>query len=58
MGGVLWTGLTHKGAEGNPCEQKRVIVDRLACWTTRDGGSASEVATAVRSVLDEYLTGQ
>jgi hypothetical protein len=49
--------LTHKGAEGNPGEQKRVIVDRLARRATRDGGNASEVATVVRSVLDEYLPG-
>lgn len=57
VGGVLWTGLTHKGAEGNPEEQKRVIVDRLARWATRDGGSATEVAAAVRSVMDEYVPG-
>jgi hypothetical protein len=58
VGGVLWTGLTHKGAEGNPDEQKRVIVDRLTRWATRGGGSASEVAMAVRSILDDYLPGQ
>ena len=58
VGGVLWTGLTHKGAEGNPEEQKRIIVDRLARWATRDGGDAAAVAAAVRSVLDEYLPGQ
>lgn len=30
IGSVLWTARTNKGAEGNPEEQKRVIVDRLA----------------------------
>jgi hypothetical protein len=54
----LWTGLIHKGVEKNRDEQKRVIVDRLARWATRDGGSAPEIAAAVRSVLDEYPPGQ
>lgn len=58
VGGVLWTGLTHKGAEGNPGEQKRIIADRLARWATRDGGNAASVAAAIRSVLDQYLPGQ
>jgi hypothetical protein len=55
VGGVLWTGLTHRGAEGNPDEQKRVIVDRLTRWATRDGGEASRSAAAIRSILDDYL---
>jgi hypothetical protein len=58
IGGVLWTGRTNKGAEGNPEEQKRVIVDRLARWATRDGGDTAIVAAAVRSVLEEYLPSQ
>ena len=58
VGGVLWTGLTDKKARGNPEEQKRVIVDRLTRWATRDGGDGSAVAAAVRAVLDEYLPGR
>jgi hypothetical protein len=57
-GGVLWTGLTNKGAKGNPEEQKRVVVDRLTRWATRDGGDGSAVAAAVHAVLDEYLPGR
>jgi hypothetical protein len=41
VGGVLWYGLTHRGGEGNPEEQKRVITDRLVRWATRDGGDSS-----------------
>jgi hypothetical protein len=55
VGGVLWYGLTHRGSEGNPEEQKRVITDRLVRWATRDGGDASQAAAAIRSVLDEHL---
>ena len=44
-------------AEGNVVEQKRVIVDRLVRWATRDGGDSSQVAAAIRAVLDEYLPG-
>ena len=55
VGGVLWHGLTHRGAEGNPAEQQRVIVDRLVRWATRDGGDGSQAASAVSAVLDEYL---
>ena len=40
VGGVMWTGLTSKAAQGNPGEQKRLITDRLTCWATRDGGDA------------------
>jgi hypothetical protein len=58
VGGVVWYGLTHRGAEGNPDEQKRVIVDRLVRWATRDGGDASQAAAAIRTVLDEYLPGR
>lgn len=58
VGGVLWYGLTHRGGLGNPVEQKRVIVERLARWATRDGGDASKVAAAVHAVLDEYLPGR
>jgi hypothetical protein len=58
VGGVLWYGLTHRGSEGSPEEQKRVITDRLARWATRDGGDAAEAAGAVRSVLDEFLPGR
>jgi hypothetical protein len=35
-------------------EQKRVIVDWLSRWATRDGADAA----AARSVPDEYLPGQ
>ena len=55
VGGVLWTGLTHRGAEGNPGEQKRVITDQLTRWATRDGGDAAQVAAAIRAVLDQYI---
>jgi len=47
--------LTHKRVEGNPEEQKHVIVDRITRWATRDGGDAPEVVAAVRAVLDQYL---
>ena len=57
VGGVLWYGLTHRGAEGNVAEQQRVIVDRLVKWATRDGGDSSQVARAIRAVLEEYLPG-
>ena len=55
VGGVLWYGLTHRGAEGNPAEQQRVIVDRLVRWATRDGRDGSLTASAVSAVLNEYL---
>jgi len=58
VGGVLWYGLTHRGGEGNPEEQKRVITDRLVRWATRDGGDSSRAAAAIRSVLDEHLAGR
>jgi hypothetical protein len=58
VGGVLWYGLTHRGGEGNPEEQKRVIADRLVRWATRDGGDAAEAATAIRPVLDQHLAGR
>jgi hypothetical protein len=58
VGGVLWTGLTHRGAEGNPAEQKRVITDQLTRWATRDGGDAGQVAAAIRAVLDRYIPGR
>jgi hypothetical protein len=54
-GDVLPTGLTHPGAEGNPEEQKRAIVNGLTRRATRHGGHASRVAAAIRSVLDEHL---
>ena len=57
VGGVLWYGLTHRGAEGNVVEQQRVIVDRLVKWATRDGGDSSQVGRAIRAVLEEYLPG-
>jgi hypothetical protein len=57
VGGVLWYGLTHRGGEGNTAEQKRVIVDRLVRWTTRDEGDGSQVAAAIGAVLDVYLPG-
>jgi hypothetical protein len=34
---VLWYGLTRRGGQGNPEEQKRAITDRLVRWATRDG---------------------
>ena len=55
---MLWYGLTHRGSEGSPEEQKRVITDRLVRWATRDGGDAAQAADAVRSVLDEFLPGR
>jgi hypothetical protein len=58
VGGVLWFGLTHRGAENDPTEQRRVIVDRLVRWATRNGGDGSRVAKAVSAVLDEYLPGR
>ena len=58
FGGVLWTGLTHRGAEGNPAEQKRVITDQLTRWATRAGGDAGQVAAAIRAVLDRYIPGR
>jgi len=57
VGDVLWYCLTHRGREGNPGGQKRVITDRLVRWATRDGGDSSRAAAAIRSVLDEYLAG-
>ena len=57
-GSGLWYGRTHPGGGGNPAEQKRVIVGRLIRWATRDGGDASQAATAIRTVLDEYLPGR
>jgi hypothetical protein len=58
VGGVLWHGLTHRGSEGSPQEQKRVITDRLVRWATRDGGDAAQAAGAVRPVLDDFLPGR
>lgn len=58
VGGVLWYGLTHRAGQGNPDEQRRVIIDRLTRWATRDGGDASSLATAIRAVLDESLPGR
>jgi hypothetical protein len=58
VGGALWYGLTHRGSEGNPEEQKRVITDRLVRWATRDGGDASRAAADIRLVLDEHLAGR
>jgi hypothetical protein len=58
VGGVLWYGLTHRSGEGNPDEQKRVIIDRLVRWATRDGGDAAGAATAIRPVLDQHLAGR
>jgi hypothetical protein len=55
VGGILWLGLTHKGSEGDPDEQKGVIAGRLADWATRDGGDADQAADAIRPVLDEFL---
>jgi hypothetical protein len=55
VGGVLWYGLTYKDAEGDTGHQKRVVVDRLVRWATRDGGSGTKVASALREVLDKYV---
>ena len=57
VGGVLWFGLTHRGAEKDPAEHRRVIVDRLVRWATRNGGDGSQVARELSAVLDEYLPG-
>ena len=58
VGGVLWTGLTHKAAQGNPDEQKRLIADRLTRWATRDGGDAGQAAAAIWAILETYLPGR
>lgn len=58
VGGVVWTGLTSKAAQGNPGEQKRLITDRLTRWATRDGGDAGQAAAAIRAVLNKYLPGR
>jgi hypothetical protein len=58
VGGVLWYGLTHRGGQGNPDEQKRVITDRLVRWATRDGGDSARAAAAIRPVLDQHLAGR
>ncbi len=58
VGGVLWYGLTHRGSEGNPAEQQRVITDRLVRWATRDGRNAAKTADAIRCVLEEHLPGR
>lgn len=55
VGGVIWSGLTHKGADGNPDEQKRVITDQLTRWATRDGGDAAQIAAAIGAILDKYV---
>ena len=55
VGGVLWYGLTHRGGLGNPAEQRRVIIDRLTRWATRDGGDGSAVAAAIGQALDGFL---
>jgi hypothetical protein len=55
VGGVLWHGLTYRGAAGDISQQKDVIVDRLTRWATRNGGSAAEVASTLREILDAYL---
>lgn len=58
VGGVLWYGLTHRGSEGNPEDQKRVITERLVQWATRDGGDGAQAAAALRTVLDQRLPGR
>lgn len=55
VGGVLWHGLTYRGAAGDIDQRKKVIVDRLTRWATRSGGSGAEVSHALYQVLDEYL---
>jgi hypothetical protein len=55
VGGILWYGLTYRGAEGDAEHQKRVIVERLVRWATRDDGSAMQVASALREALDKYM---
>ena len=46
VGGVLWFGLTRREAEKYPAERRRVIVNRLVRWATRNGGDGSQVARA------------
>jgi hypothetical protein len=58
VGGVLWYGLAHRGGQGNPEEQRRIITDRLVRWATRDGGDSARTAAVIRSVLDEHLAGR
>jgi hypothetical protein len=55
VGGVLWYGLTHRGGLGSPAEQRRVVMDRLTRWATRDGGDGSAVAAAIGEVLNRFL---
>ena len=49
--------LGHIGDPGNVAAQKRGIAGRLVHWATRDGGDGSQVAAAIRAVLDKYLPG-
>ena len=58
VSGVLWYGLTHRGSEGNPEEQKRVITDRLVRWPPGTAETPPTPARAVRYVLDEFLPGR
>ena len=63
VGGVIYLGLTHKGAEHAPAEQRRLITDRLARWATRDGAeqwqsqyqTTSALADAIDGVLAKHL---
>lgn len=63
VGGVIYLGLTHKGAEHAPPEQRRVITDRLVRWATRDGAeewqshyqTTSALADAIGGVLAKQL---
>jgi hypothetical protein len=65
VGGVIYLGLTHKGAEHAPAEQRRVITDRLVRWATRDGAdewrkqyeATAALAAAIDSVLARHLPG-
>ena len=43
---------------GNPDEQKRVVADQLTRWATRDGGDGTQIADAIRTVLDQYIPGR
>jgi hypothetical protein len=55
VGGVLWHGLTNRTALGDTEKRKSIITDRLTRWAIRNGGSAVEMASAVRGVLDRCL---
>jgi hypothetical protein len=59
VGGVIYLGLTYKGAEHDPAGQRRVIKDRLVRWATRDEAeerrSRYETTSALADAIDDVL---